>query len=452
MESGILALLLTIAPRGDDHPAARVRNFLLIAPTFAPQATVAAYRWAKLSRHLPRLGFRPVVLAGLFPDEARDEGLLTALPGEVEVVQGYLDRRILAVRGAALALAARLPKKASAPRAIQGLVPSDSLLDKWSAHAVHGARSAVQLARSSGAEAVVVTAGPYSAVPVGIYVRRALGIPLVLDFRDPWGLHETGREAPSSAATRVRQRVIRELERRYFAEADHVILNTRRALAAYVEAFPEIEGKSSFIRNHFDMGLYADPGPQPAPPTRFTILHIGTLRAETTMDDIASALQILIERERLLPDDIGLRQIGRSSAYERGLMEEAGLSRYFEAIAPVPYSDVLRELRRSHVLLSMLHPRVDLRIAAKMYDYVASGMPIVAITTNPEVDELLVGRPDNARVMSGDIEGIVQALARRLAAWRASGRSLPAPAPPVPELSAETAASRMAAILERVLQ
>jgi glycosyltransferase involved in cell wall biosynthesis len=422
-----------------------VRTFLLIA-------TVAAYRWVKLSRHLPRLGFRPVVLAGLFPDELRDDELLTALPEEVEVVQGYLDKRLLALRGAALAIAARLPKKAGAQGAIQGLRPFDAILDKWSAHAAHAARSAARLARSSGAEAVVVTAGPYSAVPVGVYVRRALGIPLVLDFRDPWGLHETGREPPSGAGARLRQRVIGALERRYFTEADHVILNTRRALAAYVEAYPEIEGKSSFIRNHFDSGLYADPGPQPAPPTRFTILHIGTLRTETTIDDIASALRILIERERLTPEDIVLRQIGRSSPYERGLMEELGLSRYFEATAPVPYSDVLRELRRSHVLLSMVHPSVDLRIAAKTYDYAAAGMPIVSITANPEVDELLVGRPDNVRLNPGDIEGIAQALAHKLAAWRASGRALPTPAPPVPELSAETAASRVAAILDRVLR
>lgn len=429
-----------------------MRTILLLTPYFAPQASVAVYRWVKLARHLPRLGFRPVVLSGTFPDDARDEALLGALPPSVEIVDEYLDPTILSIRQAAYRARDRLASRGpSAPGQLSGLLPFKSLLDRYVAHVVHASRRAEELARSRGASAVIVSAGPFSAVPVGVHVKRSVGLPLVLDFRDPWGLHESGRGAPSGAGERARRAVVSALERRFLEEADHVILNTRRALAAYVERYPEIAAKATFIRNHFDMGLYEGPEGEAPPPSRFTIVHIGTLRVETTVDDIGAALRILIDRERLSPEDVVLRQIGRMTAYERDRIEHLGLTPYFEALPAVPHREVLRELRRAHVLLSMVHERVDLRIAAKTYDYVASGMPIVTITTNPEVDELLVGRPDNTRVLPGDIAGLADALGRRIAAWRRD-RALPAPAPPLMSLSSEAAAEAVAAILERVIQ
>lgn len=432
-----------------------MRPFLLITPYFAPQASVAAYRWVKLARHLPRLGFRPVVLAATFPEDTRDVGLLRALPTEVEVFEEYIDPTILTIREEARNISRRRSAKQQPPaRPIEGLVPFKSLLDRCAAHAVHASRSAARIARSVGAEAVLVSAGPFSAVPVGIHVKRALGLPLVLDFRDPWGLHESGRGDLEHTSERVRRALVRQVERRFLAEASHIILNTRRALAAYINQYPEIEGKASFIRNHFDMGLYADPGPRPPseePPARFTILHIGTLRVETTIDDIAAAMRALIEREGVHPSEIVLRQIGRITDHERRQVEELGISASFEALPAVPQRDVLREIRRAHVLLSMVHPRVDLRIAAKTYDYVASGMPIISITSNPEVDELLAGRSDNTRVLPGDIAGLTEALSKRIALWRRD-KSLPEPAPPLRELSSEAAAEKVAAILEGVLR
>lgn len=432
-----------------------MRPFLLIAPYFAPQASVAVYRWVKLARHLPRLGFRPVVLAGTFPEDACDVDLVRSLPPEIEVFDEYINPTIARIREEIRDIGRRRGGRVPPPsRPIEGLVPFKSLFDRYAPHALHASSAARRIARSVGAEAVVVSAGPFSAVPVGIHVKRSLGLPLVLDFRDPWGLHESGRGELEHTSERVSRALVGRIERRFLAEASHIVLNTRRALAAYLERYPEIEGKASFIRNHFDMGLYEDPGPLlpgAGAPARFTILHIGTLRAETTIDDIAAAMRALMDQEGLDPSAIVLRQIGRITEYERRRAAELGISASFEALPAVPHREVLRELRRAHVLLSMVHPRVDLRIAAKTYDYVASGMPILSITANPEVDELLAGRPDNQRVMPGDIAGLTLALKRHLARWRRE-RALPEPAPPFRELSSEVAAERVAAILETLIR
>ncbi|WP_437648631.1 glycosyltransferase [Sorangium sp. So ce362] len=426
-----------------------VRPFLLISPYFAPQTSVGAFRWVKLARHLPRHGFRPVVLSATFPGDARDDGLLAALPPEVEVADAYLDPAVLAAEAAFAALRARVPRRARPGGPLVGLRPFRALTDRCILHAPHAARVAVSLARRAGAQAVVVSAGPFSACPVGLHVKRALGVPLVLDLRDPWSLHESGHGPPSGLAERARRALVPRIERRWLAGADHVILNTRSALEAYRARFPELATKSSFVRNHFDLALYA-PASAPEPPRSFVILHLGTLREETSADAIGAALRRLIDRERLAPGDLVLRQIGRTSAYDRDRFERLGLTPYIEMLPPIPQRDVMGELRRAHVLLTVVAPRVVLRIAAKTYDYAASGMPIVSAAASPEVDELLAHRDDNARVSPADVEGLAAALARHLARFRATG-ALPVPAPPPRELSSEAAAARIAAVLDSVI-
>jgi glycosyltransferase involved in cell wall biosynthesis len=426
-----------------------VRPFLLISPAFAPQTSVGAFRWVKLARHLPRHGFRVAVLSGTFPEDQRDDGLLAALPPEVEVFDEYLDPVVLAAGAALRALRARAPLPAGRAGPLVGLRPFQALTDRWIAHAPRGARAAVALARRTGAQAVVVSAGPYSACPVGLHVKRALGVPLVLDMRDPYSLHETGNGPPSGLAERARRAIVPRLERRWLEGADHVILNTRAALEAYRARFPELSSKSSFVRNHFDLALYSQ-APEPEPPRRFVVLHLGTIREEVSADQIGAALRRFIDRERLAPGDVVFRQIGRMSDHDRGCFERMGLTPYVEALPLVPHRGVLGELRRAHVLLAMFSPHVVLRISAKTYDYIASGMPVVSVTANREVDELLSYRGDNARVAPDDIDGIAAALARHLARFRETG-ALPVPATPPAELSSEAAAASVAEILDRVI-
>ena len=429
-----------------------MRPFLLISPAFAPQTSVGAFRWVKLARHLPRHGFRPAVLSGTFPEDPRDDGLLAALPPEVEVVDEYLDPAVLAAGAALRALRARAPLPAGrAGRAgpLVGLRPFQALTDRWIAHAPHGARAAVALARRTGARAVVVSAGPYSACSVGLHVKRALGVPLVHDMRDPYSLHETGNGPPSGLAERARRAIVPRLERRWLEGADHVIFNTRAALDAYRARFPEVSSKSSFVRNHFDLALYS-PAPAPEPPRRFVVLHLGTIREEVSADQIGAVLRRFIDSERLAPGDVVFRQIGRMSDHDRGCFERMGLTPYIEVLPLVPHRGVLGELRRAHVLFAMFSQHVVLRISAKTYDYIASGMPIVSVTANREVDELLSYRGDNARVAPDDIDGIAAALARHLARFRETG-GLPVPAAPPAELSSEAAAARIADLLDRVI-
>lgn len=435
-----------------------MRRFLLVSPYFAPQAALGAYRWVKLARHLPDHGWLATVLAATFPEDARDEGLLDALPAGVEVVEGYLDPRILALRDR---LRREPPARAHRPRPpaapIQGLAPTRVLTDRCTAHVLHAASSGAALARRSGARVVVVSAGPFSACEVGLRVARATGLPLVYDLRDPFSVHESRARAHGLGAA-VRGRIVDALERRWIGAAAAVILNTRRAFDAYAARYPEAAGRMTFVRNHFDPTLYRsaagpaadrDGSRRAASERRFVVLHLGALRADTRVDDVAQAVLRVAAQRGLGPDRIVLRQIGRVTDFERRRVAELGAERFFEALAPVSHRDVMTQLRAAHVLVSMVAPGIDLRIAAKTYDYLASGRPIVAVATNPELDELFAMSRGHVRVAPGDVGAVAEAIDAHVERWLATGR--PADESPAPAaLTSAVAAASIAAVLDRV--
>lgn len=434
-----------------------MRAVLFIAPYFAPQATVGAYRSVKLARNLPAEGFRPIVLAGTFPDDARDEGLLGALPPEVVVHDRYVSPPLASARRALGRLAKLGPRPAAqAPRGqaepMRGLDPFHAPMDRYALHAPHAYREALSLGRRHRVELVYASLGPYSAGEVAVRAARALGVPLVLDLRDPWSLHETGAHVDRVLwRVRAQAALVRRVEARYLGRADHVILNTERALAAYRAAYPALSRKSSCLRNHFDLGLYRAARFARPEPGKLRILHFGTLRADAPIDDLAHALRRLIDREGLTPEDVELVQIGRVGAYERGILERLALKPFFRAEPAVPQADALSVLRSAHVLVVLATSTIQLRIPAKSYDYAASAMPVLAIAANPELDPILLTRTDSARIEPGDVEGATRALGRHLAQARAT-RALPTPAEPPRELSAPHAASRLAAIFAGVLE
>jgi len=412
-----------------------MRTLLMMAPYFAPQAAVGAYRSVKLARHLPAQGYRPVVLSGTFESDARDEALLGALPDAVIVRDAYLAPAIARLQ----TKRARAPKVAT-NKPLTGLDPFHGGFDRYAIHALHAARTALKLGRTQDAALVYASLGPYSMAPVALLVARLLGVPVVLDLRDPWALHETGESvALESARVRLTAAVVRQAEQSVLARASHVVLNTERALAAYRAEYPWIEAKSSCIRNGFDRGLYRTVdkvGPRSA--SRFRVLHFGTLRADTPIDDIAAGLRLLIDRERLDPSTIELSQVGHIGEHERRVIDRLGLSPFFREEPRVAYGDGLTVMRGAHLLVVANTPVVRMRVSAKTYDYVASGMPI------------FTGRNDHARVACGDAEGVARVLAEHFAKWRASG-ALPSPAEPPAELSSEAGAARLAAIFDALL-
>ncbi len=226
---------------------------LIVAYYFPPKGGAGTQRFAKFCKFLPEHGVESVVLtvdaAAKSPYAPHDDASL--LDGA--------STRVLRV-----AAPERAPFGLRVQRALRFLVDHD----EWAAAA---AGRAANEAMGQRFDVVVTTLSPYACWRVGERLQR-LGVPWVVDLRDPWSL-----DGWRVHATSLHARVDLWRMRRALKRADFVIANVPAAKAAFVELGAD-PARTVVVPNGFDEEDFkALTAPSPRDPRRFVLVHVGTL-------------------------------------------------------------------------------------------------------------------------------------------------------------------------------
>ena len=184
----------------DDETAkhnANDRSVVIVSPYFPPSTLAGVHRARHLAKHLSQAGWTPIVLCvgESYYEERLDPTLSTLVPGNVEIVKvGALPAWLTRCVGIGeLSLRAWRPLK-------RGLF---RLLDR----------------RSVGA--VLITGSPYYPMLLAPEIKRRFGVPVVLDFQDPW-VSAWGATQNLFSKAGVAHRLAAMLEPRALRAADFV--------------------------------------------------------------------------------------------------------------------------------------------------------------------------------------------------------------------------------------
>ncbi|MCA1651261.1 MAG: glycosyltransferase [Acidobacteria bacterium] len=215
----------------------------------------------------------------------------------------------------------------------------------------------------------------------GLIIKRLTGRPLVLDFRDAWSLNPYNRPAGLHRAAIVR------LERMGIAACDHLIVNTPGALRLYRERYPEFAGRMSVIPNGYDTLNVASPDDRPS--GVFRLMHVGSFYRSRGPERLLAALRAIGQ------DDIEFVQVGPTAP----VLVQAARDLRIRVINQVPHAEALRLMRTASLLYLKqgFEPGVTdyIAVAAKTYEYLATGLPILA--EGPPGDNIDVVREHAAR-------------------------------------------------------
>jgi glycosyltransferase involved in cell wall biosynthesis len=353
---------------------------------------IGARRALHLCRNLPQFGWEPVVLAAPPRDNHVDPKLAEGLSPAIVVSRGY--------SGAVRSLVHRLARFRPLPfeetpvnrqrrlreRRLLGhdigfLTPFDQYFYDTAA----AIRRGVALVRRHGLEAIQVSADPWSALLAGYAIHRLIGVPLVPDLRDPWSLHEA-KMALRPAPTRA---IVRRVEHAVFRRSARIVLNTEAACEAYREAYRGRipASRFTFVRNAYDFGLFS-PAHEAASPV-FRVLYFGRFSRFVEPTVLLRAFRAFVQRAELAPSQARLVFAGGMRQPDLAGIREHGLTRHTDVLGYVPYCDSLSLLRSAHVLCLVAGPLRGLQIPGKLYDYLAARRPILAISANAELDQIL---------------------------------------------------------------
>ena len=237
-----------------------MKRVLLLAYYFPPIGGAGAQRPVKFVRHLPSLGYEPVVITGPGDSIGRwtpaDETLTADIPAQTQVVR---------VPGPE-------PQGAGTWSARWGSRAERwlGLPSAWSRWWISGAVEAGS--QFGDADVVYSWMSPYDSAEAALRLSRSIGKPWVADLGDPWALDEM-MVFPSGLHR------LQELGRmrRLLASASAIIMSTPEAVLRVRETFPELASKPIVsIPNGFDANDFEEPVPVRDDGV-FRIVHTGYL-------------------------------------------------------------------------------------------------------------------------------------------------------------------------------
>lgn len=375
------------------------RRVLMLCYYFPPLQTAGVARSLGFARRLPDHGWRPTVLT---VEESHDSwgvgGTGATIPDDVAIERSpeiNLDRPIALADGVLSRLAGWLRGRPVAGHWCRELLAVPDPQIGWRAR-----RRGVEIARAS--ECIYVSCTPFSSVPIALDIRRRSGRPLVIDFRDAWTLNP--HPAWSSS---LYQRRIERLERRAITEAERIIVNTPGTLRLYQRTYPDYADRFVCIPNGYDALHPARPRSAGDP---FTVMHVGTLYGARSPERV---LQAMAELD--LPDarfvQVGPGHPALDKWRDRVAIEVTG------QLAP---EQALERMRSASVLYLRQGFETGVRdyvaIAAKTYEYLATGLPVLAECPPGDNADIVTRYAPDARVVTEPDDQAIRAALESL--WR----------------------------------
>lgn len=344
------------------------RTVLLIAYHFPPiQGSSGVQRTLRFAQHLPKFGWRPVVLTidpRAYEKVADGPGNEPPAGLEIHRARGFDTARQLSIAG-------RYPLALALP-------------DRWMSWRYWAVPAALRLVREKGIDVVWSTFPVATAHSIGLRVARRSGLPWVAEFRDPMWQFDYPPDP----------RVNREwkaLEERIFGAADAVVVTTPGAVGEYRERYPAFDSsRVHLIENGFDEETFAragavPPGEGAAGRRRsgpVTLLHSGIIyRSERDPKQFFAAIAALKGRGQISADSLQviLRASGDDDGYRTELVR-LGITDIVRLEPAVSYLDALKEMLQIDGLLLLQAANCNSQVPAKLYEYLRADRPILALT------------------------------------------------------------------------
>jgi len=379
-------------------------RLLLISYMFPPAGGVGVQRALGLARYLPQSGVSVTVLTAQNPiTHVYDAALEQRIPAEVRVHRTTaleppyaLRQRVKHLLGLSRAAAEAAPGAPVAARPRQdsrlrrlaramierAVFPDPQVL--WARPSID---TAVRIIEREEIGSALITAPPFSLLYFATSLRRRFpALRIILDFRDEWLQYHLEELQFDGPVTGWRRRESARLEAAAVAAADYVVTVTPPWLDRLRERYAsQPAAKFICIPNGYDPASLRgfQPNPPPAPP--LIVTYLGTLYANPVYSP-AAYLEALERMPEAWRDRIETRFIGRVASDAEPLFtnRRARLVR----LGFLPQEQAFRELERSHCLLLLIGTATVQ--SGKLFEYLATGIPILAITPHGgEVERIL---------------------------------------------------------------
>jgi glycosyltransferase involved in cell wall biosynthesis len=338
-------------------------------------------------------------------------------------------------------------------RFLRGLSSFFLIPDQYVGWVPFAARAAARRIGRGDISVVYTTSSPDSAHLAGLLVKRSTGKPWVADFRDPWTERLT-----FNAPTRLHLGLQRRLERTVLANADRIVCTSEDIVSDFRRKYPLMAPhKFAVVTNGFDpedfqgvavrssdarggsagagggagsaagstpgradtaagaMGaerVTATPWAESRPGAKFSVTHTGILTGKRNSFGFLEGLKLFLERRPGARPKMDVLFVGTRDRENEARARELGLDGVVRFEDTLPHLECVRLQSASDLLLLIEHDsyRGSLIYPAKLYEYAASGRPVLALLPEGAASRLVRSLDAGVVVPPSDAEKVASAL------------------------------------------
>lgn len=224
-------------------------------------------------------------------------------------------------------------------------------------------------------DAVISTGPPHSMHLIAMKLKESLGLPWIADFRDPWTEIDYYNELH---LTKRSDRKHHRLEHAVLTKADKVVTVAPDG----AQRLERLGARNvATIYNGFDRD--DDATMAVTPPDQFIITYLGVLSKIQSPDNLWQALGELIKEYEDFSRQLKIKMIGQIDKAATNAIQAYGLGNHVMFTPYIPHNQVAEVHRSSTLLLLLLmpdnEPRAKGLLTGKLFEYLASGRPILCI-------------------------------------------------------------------------
>jgi len=339
-------------------------------------------RMPKLAKHLPSLGYEPVILTArrrmIRPDNDSTNG--------TRIV------RVPCLHKSPFRLFSKVFNSWALTRYFESLVfVPDMFLTMLPAAVMEGER----LIEKEGIDLVFTSSPPESMHLIGLLLKRRTHVKWIADFQDLWTTKKIVYKPPTS----LHDSITRRLERRILDECDHIIANTWGNERIYRELFAipgqkitvipcgydkeekRLASSCSVDADHSDCHRHAE----------FTIGYMGFFDKDGfPWKDLLLSIRSFSEMHGNAM--VRLNICGHVSRGAQTFIETSGLSRYVRYMGNLPHAQAFEATSKCDLLALLMYetPYSRAIVPHKLYYYLAMAKPVLAIAEKDgEVAEII---------------------------------------------------------------
>jgi len=357
-----------------------MNKVLIVTYYWPPSGGAGVQRWLKFSKYLPEFGWEPIILT-VDPEFAAypvtDFSLKEDLPSSIKVYStpainyfGIYKKDISKIPSAGFANSIDNTLKGKLLRFIRGNFFLPDPRKGWNKYAY---KKACELIETEGIKNIITTSPPHSTQLVGLKIKKKYpALNWIADLRDPWtDIYYYKQFYP----TFFSKLIDLGYEESVLRKADKIITVGASLKNLFSAKVKGIESKTEVITNGYDKDDFS--GMIAETPSKFTITYVGTLSDIYPVDGFLNALYSFKEKG----NEFILRFIGTVSQKQKDLIQSKTGASIVEFIPYVDHTEAIKYMLNTSVLLLIIpdHQSNKSIITGKLFEYLASGKPIVCL-------------------------------------------------------------------------